>query len=236
MNEVLLLEEKLNVSFRDKALLEQALVHSSFLNENPQATAASNERMEFLGDALIGLVVARELYLGYPDLAEGQMTRLRASIINGEVLAGRAKALGVGDCLILGKGEELDGGRDKERNLAGAFEAVMGALLVDQGLEVASEAVVRLLDEEIKNAVEGRTGVDHKSELQELVQKVYRMTPSYRVAAADGPEHQRRFTAELFVGEDLLGTGTGPSKHKAEREAARAALEKLKGEGVGSRE
>lgn len=228
------LEQKLNVGFHDSSLLEQGLVHSSYLNENPHSTLASNERMEFLGDALIGLVVARELYRDYPDLAEGQMTRFRASIINGEVLARRAKALGIGEFLILGRGEELDGGREKERNLAGAFEAVLGAVLIDRGFETAAEVIVELLDEEMKNAVEGKTGFDYKSELQELVQKQYRLTPGYRVAAMEGPEHQRHFTAEVFVGEEVLGTGVGPSKQKAEREAARAALGKL-GEEKGER-
>jgi len=221
------LELKLNVAFRDKSLLQQALLHSSYLNENPHTILASNERMEFLGDALIGLVVARELYLDYPDLAEGQMTRFRASIINGEVLAQLARELGVGEFLIMGKGEEIDGGRDKERNLAGAFEAILGAVLVDQGFAAANEAVLKLLAVEMIKAVEGKMAFDYKSQLQELLQKVHKMTPSYRVASMEGPEHLRKFTAEVFAGDQLLGSGIGPSKHKAEREAAKAAMEKL---------
>ncbi len=229
MKDLTPLEQKLNVDFQDKSTLQQALLHSSFLNENPHSHLPSNERLEFLGDALIGLVVARELYLSYPDLSEGPMTRFRASIINGEVLARLARELGVPEFLVLGKGEELDGGRQKERNLAGAFEAVLGAILVDQGFEAANQAALNLLGEEMKKAVEGKAGFDAKSELQELLQRIYKQTPAYRVVAMEGPEHQRRFTAQVFAGDELLGAGTGPSKHKAEREAARDALEKLRG-------
>ncbi len=221
-------EQKLGVSFHDKSLLQQALLHSSYLNENPHSPLSSNERMEFLGDALIGLVVARQLYQDYAELDEGQMTRFRASIINGEVLARLAAELGIGEFLIMGRGEELDGGRQKQRNLAGTFESILGAILEDQGLEAASELALRLLGDEIKNAIEGKTGFDAKSDLQELLQRVYKQTPVYRVVSVEGPEHQRRFTAEVFAGDKALGSGSGPSKHKAEREAAREALEKLR--------
>ncbi len=227
MNDLASLETKLNIAFGDKSLLEQALVHSSYLNENPNSALSSNERLEFLGDAAIGLVVARELYTGYSALSEGQMSRLRAAVISRQVLARRAKALGIGDHLLLARGEEQSGGREKESNLAGAFEAILGAVLVDQGFETASQVTLGLLGEEIEAAVEGREGFDYKSQLQEFLQKEYKQTPTYRIIRVEGPEHERRFTAEVIVGQGLLGLGTGTSKQRAEREAARTALSKL---------
>ena len=227
MNDPASLEKKMNIAFGDRSLLEQALVHSSYLNENASPALSSNERLEFLGDAVIGLAVARELYAAYPSLSEGQMSRVRAAVISRQVLARRARALGIGDHLLLAKGEEQSGGREKESNLAGAFEAVLGAILVDQGFEIASQVAVGLLGEEMEAAVEGREGFDCKSQLQEFLQKEYKQTPTYRITGIEGPEHARRFTAEVVVGQDSLGLGTGTSKQRAEREAARAALARL---------
>lgn len=227
MNDPASLETKLNISFKDRSLLEQALVHSSYLNENPDSALFSNERLEFLGDAIVGLVVARELYTGYSSLSEGHMSRVRASVISRRVLARRAKALGLGEYLLLAKGEEQSGGREKESNLAGAFEAVLGAVLVDQGFEAANNVALGLLTEDIEAAVEGREGFDYKSQLQEFLQKEYKQTPTYRIIRVEGPEHERIFTAEVIIGQDSLGLGTGTSKHKAERDAARAALGRL---------
>jgi ribonuclease-3 len=221
------LEQKLRINFNNRSLLKQALVHSSYLNENPQFLFPSNERLEFLGDAFIGLIVARELYLNYPSLNEGEMTRLRAAIICRETLARQARKLDLGKHLILSKGEEASAGREKERNLAGAFEAVLGALLVDRGWKVASRVATGLLKEEIRRAVEGGAELDYKSQLQELVQKEHRVVPTYRITRIEGPEHQPSFTAEVFVGDKLFGIGTGTSKRKAEREAARVAIAKL---------
>ena len=221
------LEKKLDFTFETRALLEQALVHSSYVNENPGFTAGHNERLEFLGDAILGFVVAEKLYRNFPESSEGDMTKLRAAVVRGETLVRVAKEAGLGEYLYLGKGEEASGGRHKPANLAGAMEAVIAAVFLDQGLAAAKKFVLRWFAKELRKSVKRGTVADYKSRLQELLQSLQKSAPSYYLADATGPDHDKSFTVEVRTGDTILGTGSGKSKKAAEMEAARSALERL---------
>lgn len=221
------LQQTLGVSFNDLSLLEGVLVHSSYINENPGLAPASNERLEFLGDAVLGLIVAERLYQDFPHADEGEMTRLRAALIRRDTLARMARAIGLGDYLYLGKGEEASGGRRKPANLAGALEAVIAAIFLDQGSAITKDFILRLLNPELQKAVSQGAGVDHKSRLQELIQAKEQQTPVYRVVEEIGPDHDKWFTVEVMVGDTMLGRGSGKGKKAAETEAARSALKQL---------
>jgi ribonuclease III len=223
------LQDKLGVRFGDPSLLEQALVHSSYINENPARASGHNERLEFLGDAVLGLFVAEKLYREFPGLSEGEMTQLRAALVRRDTLARLARAIGLGEYLYLGRGEEASGGRHRTANLAGALEAVVAAVYLDRGAGPAEEAVGRLLGEEWEAAARRDAGVDYKSKLQEVTQSRFQQTPQYQSVAEEGPDHARLFTVQVTAGDKVLGTGSGRSKKLAETEAARAALEKLEG-------
>jgi ribonuclease-3 len=225
--DIAVLQEALGVDFKNASLLQQALVHSSCVNENPSLFPVHNERLEFLGDAVLGLVVAARLYREFADLPEGEMTKLRAALVRRETLARVARRIGLGDFLYLGKGEESSGGRDKTPNLAGAMEAVIAAVYLDRGLAVAGRMVFRLLGEEWTKVINRGAVIDYKSRLQELAQSRYQMAPVYRLAEEVGPDHDKRFTVEVVVKRRVMGRGTGRSKKLAETAAARAALEKL---------
>jgi len=221
------LQEALGVAFNDLSLLEQAVVHSSYVNETPGFASGSNERLEFLGDAVLGLVVADRLYQDCPDLTEGGMTKLRSAVVRRDTLARVAKNIGLGDYLYLGKGEEASGGRHKTANLAGALEAVIAAVYIDQGSADAENLVLKLLDEELLRVIRRGPGVNYKSQLQELIQSRHQMAPTYRLVSAAGPDHDKRFTVEVMVGDAVVSRGTGKSKKSAETEAARSALERI---------
>jgi ribonuclease-3 len=225
--DIAILQKKLGVNFKRPALLEQALVHSSCVNENPSLYPVPNERLEFLGDAVLGFIVAARLYRKFADMPEGEMTRLRAALVRRDTLARIARDIGLGDFLYLGKGEEYSGGRDKTPNLAGALEAVIAAVYLDRGLAVTARMVVRLLGEEWPKVINRDTSIDYKSRLQELVQSRYQLMPVYRLEAETGPAHDKSFTVEVSVNRQVMGRGTGRSKKLAETAAARAALEKL---------
>ena len=221
------LQQALGVSFKDTSLLEQALVHGSYINENPGFALSSNERLEFLGDAVLDLIVAEKLYQDFPHFTEGEMTKLRAALVRRDTLARMARAIRLGGHLYLGKGEEASGGRDKPANLAAALEAVIAAIFLDRGSTTARDFILRLLDAELQKVVSRGTGVDYKSQLQELIQAREQQTPTYHVIEATGPDHGKIFTVEVRLGETVLGRGSGKSKKAAESEAARSALEKL---------
>ena len=227
MADLAALQQTLGVSFNDISLLEQALVHSSYINENPSFAPASNERLEFLGDAVLGLVVAEKLYQDSPHLAEGEMTKLRAALVRRETLARIARDIGLGYYLCLGKGEEVSGGRHKPANLGAALEAVIAAIFLDRGSSIARDFILRLFNVELEKVVNQGKGVDYKSELQELAQAREQQTPTYHVLEATGPDHDKKFTVEVRLGEVVLGKGSGKSKKAAESEAARSALEQL---------
>lgn len=227
MADLAALQQTLGVSFNDPSLLEQALVHSSYINENPDFALSSNERQEFLGDAVLGQIIAEKLYLELPYSTEGDMTRLRAAVVRRDTLARVARAVGLGEYLYLGKGEEMGGGRHKPANLAGALEAVIAAVFLDQGMNITRDFVLGLFGEELQKASSQDSQIDYKSKLQELVQARQQLTPAYHVTDAAGPEHDRKFTVEVKTGDTLLGKGAGKSKKLAETEAARSALERL---------
>jgi ribonuclease-3 len=219
------LAERLGHTFSDITLLQHALAHRSWCGEQ-DGGAPSNERLEFLGDAVLGLVVARYTYERYPDFAEGMLAKVRSAVVNARVLAQVAEDLGVGDVLLLGRGEEASGGRAKASILADAFEAILGAVYLDAGWEAAEALIRRQLDDHIARAGEEPDDFDHKSRLQEKAVRGGDGTPRY-VVTGSGPDHDRAYVAEVFVGGTRWGTGEGRSKKDAEQEAARDAWEEL---------
>jgi ribonuclease-3 len=225
MADLTALQKTLGISFNEPSLLEQALVHSSYVNENPATT--SNERLEFLGDAVLGLIIAEELYQRLPQSSEGEMTELRSWLVRGDALSRMARAISLGNYLYLGKGEEASGGRLKPANLAGALEAVIATIFLDQGYSVVRAFILRLVDKELKGALSQGIKTNYKSQLQELIQARQQQTPSYQVIEATGPDHDRKFTVEVKIGNTVLGRGSGKSKKSAEEEAARSALGQL---------
>ena len=211
--------------FSDISLLQHALAHRSWCGEQ-DGGAPSNERLEFLGDAVLGLVVARYSYERYPGFPEGMLAKVRSAVVNARVLAQVAEDLGVGDELLLGKGEEASGGRGKASILADAFEAVLGAVYLDAGWEAAEQLVLRELREAITRAGKEPDDFDHKSRLQERAVRNGEGTPRY-VVVGSGPDHDRSYVAEVFVAGTLAGEGAGRSKKDAEQAAARNAWEAL---------
>ena len=222
------LEQTLGVSFTDKRLLCVALTHSSYLNETAAPAGECNERLEFLGDAVLGLAIAQELYSRHPDRQEGELTSRRAAVVSGNALAQAARRLDIGSHLLMGSGEFNTGGRDRASNLAAAFEAIVGALFLDKGYEAARAFCVHNLREEIAAANTPTRPRHPKSALQELVQSKHLPAPKYRIIDAAGKDHAPTFTAEVVVDGSVLGTGSGRSKSLAEQEAAKAALDAMK--------
>lgn len=221
-------QKSLGVSFHQESLLEQALVHSSYCNENPDFGYSSNERLEFLGDAVLNLVVTEALYDEFPGLSEGELTEIRASLVCRNTLAELASSLQLGDWLMLGRGEELSGGRTKESNLANAMEALVGALYLDQGLAKARRFVLNQLKPQLEKVRTGKTVPNYKALVQELIQGQGKPTPVYRLVQATGPDHSKQFTAEVLVEGEVLGKGIGRTKKIAESQAARAAWEEMR--------
>ena len=215
----------LGIQFKDESLLQQALVHRSYLNENPALHLVSNERLEFLGDAVLGFVVADELYSRFPDFSEGELTKLRAALVRGETLSRIASSLQLGDYLYLGRGEEESGGRSRPRNLSCTLEAVIGAVFLDQGFDIARSFILKLLDSEFEGVVEDKFTDDYKSRLQQIIQSERKITPVYRTVEEVGPDHAKVFTVEVLAGDTVLGRGSGRSKRAAEMDAAREALQ-----------
>jgi ribonuclease III len=217
------LDRALGVSFRDAALREAALTHRSYAFE--QGLLVTNERLEFLGDSVLGLVVTDMAYLTYPERQEGYLAKLRAAIVNRQALADVARHLGIGDLVLLGKGEEQSGGRDKESILADALEAIFGAIYLDQGLVRTRELIERQFRPRME-AYDRGEGLDFKTILQELASQQLRALPSYQVGE-QGPDHQKEFTASVSVAGEQLGTGTGRTKKEAEQHAAHEAFDRL---------
>ncbi len=223
------LEGKLGVCFQDRDLLSLALVHPSYLNEHPSGEQApgSYERLEFLGDSCLGLAVTVELYQRCPQLSEGELTKLRSSIVRGASLAGAARRFGLGEHLRLGKGEESTGGRDRDSNLAAALEALIGAVLLDQGFEAARKLVTGLLADEMEGSLALGVPEDPKSLLQELLQATGATSPIYQVVQEGGTDHLKSFEVEVLVAGQPIGRGHGRRKLDAERMAAQEALQSL---------
>lgn len=214
------LDSALGVSFNDPDQRLEALTHRSYAFEN--GLTRTNERLEFLGDAVLGLVVTDMAFRTYPDRAEGELAKLRAAIVNMQALADVARSVGLGEFVLLGKGEELSGGRNKTSILADALEAVFGAVYLDRGLDVADELIRRLL----RPLMEAGGEPDFKTSLQEMASRSLRSVPEYRIQER-GPDHEKEFTATVWVAGEALGEGTGRSKKEAEQQAAREAFAHL---------
>ena len=215
---------KLEDSFIDKHLFHLSLTHSSWVNESNNGDCQSNERLEFLGDAVIDAVIAQSLYEKYPDFNEGDLTKLRSNIVSGVSLANVARELDIGNYLLLGKGEEGSGGRNKESNLANAFEALVGALFLDRGYSTASQFILQNLNIESPINCLMKNHKDSKTDFQILVQSKTSFTPYYKLISKDGPDHDPTFVVEVRVEDKVVGTGVGTSINKAEMEAAANAL------------
>ena len=221
-------QRSLGISFRDESLLEQAFVHPSYLNENRNVARPGNERLEFLGDAILNFIVAERLYEEFPELTEGKLTEIRASLVCRDTLAQLASSLKLGDWLLLGQGEEANGGRSKPSNLADALEALVGALYLEQGLGEARRFLLSQLKPELEMIKAGKMIPNYKALVQELIQGQGRPTPIYRLVETTGPDHSKEFTSEILVEGEALGRGTGMSKKAAESHAARAAWERMR--------
>ncbi len=220
------LQKNLGLSFRDEGLLKLALIHRSYLNERGSARQ-SNERLEFLGDAVLSLLVAEYLYQNHPTRSEGELTDLRSALVRRETLAKWATNLGIGQSLLLGKGEAQSGGRNRPVVLAGAFEAVLGAVFVERGLEAAREWLIRLVEPELAEILSEGRFQDYKGKLQKEAQHRFHEGPTYAVVGERGLEHERIFEIEARIGSRMLGRGEGSTKQVAQQAAARAALDFL---------
>jgi len=217
-------ERKVGLCFHDKSLLDRALTHRSFLNENPHWTLEDNERLEFLGDAVLDLIVAEYLYHHFPERQEGELTSLRAALVRTESLADFARRIDLGAYLRLGRGEAESGGRERLALLCSAFEALIGALYLDQGIEAVTAFVMRFITPAISHILAQELSKDAKSRLQEWSQGQWHLTPTYRTVSERGPDHAKEFTVQVLIGNRVYGQGTGPSKQAAEQAAAAAAL------------
>jgi len=221
-------QKTLGIPFNDQYLLEQAFVHRSYLNENTNFALPSNERLEFLGDAILDFIVAEELYSEFPQLPEGELTTIRASLVCGPTLAELASSLKLGQWLLLGQGEEISGGREKQSNLANAMEALIGAIYLDQGLCKTKKFILSQLKPFLEKIKRGEINPNYKALLQEFAQGDKLLPPIYHVVEAIGPDHDKQFIIEVLIQNKILGRGTGKSKKAAEMEAAHSAWEKLR--------
>jgi ribonuclease-3 len=230
MGELSAAEASLGLTFCDKTLLQRALTHRSYINENVKFPLEDNERLEFLGDAVLDFIAAEYLYHRFPEMSEGQLTSLRAALVRTETLATFASKIGLGELIFLGRGEEDHGGRARPAILCDCYEALIGALYLDQGLEATRTFVVQVIKSAIPQILEGETDKDAKSMLQELSQKHRKITPTYRTVGERGPDHAKEFTVAAVIGKETYGLGVGHSKQIAAQAAAQAALARLEQE------
>ena len=221
------LEEKIGYRFKKPELLQLALTHSSYSNEMKKQSPGSNERLEFLGDALLGYITATHLYKNLGDMSEGELTRLRAAIVCEPSLYDIARTIGIGPHLMLGKGEEQSGGRDRISILADAVEAILAAIYLDGGIKPAEKFVHRFVTPMLARHTGARITTDYKTALQEIVQRNREETLGYQLGDVTGPDHDRRFTAQVLINSNVFAQGEGRSKKEAEQSAARAALEMM---------
>jgi ribonuclease III len=217
-------EEKAGVTFKDKSLLKQAFTHRSYINENRALNLLHNERMEFLGDAVLELVVTDFLYQKFKDSSEGDMTSLRSALVNADTCALVAQKLGANEFLLLSKGESKDTGRARQYILANTLEAIIGALYVDQGYDAAKEFILNHFSPLTEEILSAGTWIDAKSLFQEKAQEHIGITPVYKTVKESGPDHDKHFTVRVYVGTEIYGEGEGKSKQDGEQEAARNAL------------
>ncbi len=220
-------EKKVGLKFKNKDLLEKSLTHRSFLNEHDNQELRSNERLEFLGDAVLELVVSEHLFEKYPERPEGELTSFRAAVVRTSNLAKISRKLGLGEFLLMSKGEEMTGGREKEYLLANTLEAIIGALYLDQGYEPVKIFLEKHLIPQISTIIKYRLDIDAKTKLQEKTQSVFKETPTYKVIKEKGPDHEKVFTVVVKINGKVYGEGEGITKQKAEDTAAREALRKI---------
>jgi ribonuclease-3 len=223
-----ILETNIGTTFKNKDLLRQAFIHRSYLNENRTVKLEHNERLEFLGDAVLELVITDYLYKKYPEKNEGDLTAYRSSLVNSNTLSDVAEKIGLNPFLLLSKGEAKDTGRARQFILANTFEALVGAIYIDQGYEAANTFIESHLFGLIEDIIEKNKYIDSKSKFQEQAQEKVGITPAYKLIKETGPDHNKIFTVGVYLREDLVVTGDGKSKQEAEQDAAEKALE-LKG-------
>jgi ribonuclease-3 len=218
-------EKKNNIFFKDKSLLKQSFIHRSYINENPGLGLSHNERLEFLGDAVLELVVTSFLYEKYPSYAEGELTAIRSALVNAVIISEIAKEENMNDFLLLSKGESKDIGKARQYILANTYEAYVGALYLDQGYDIANKYVTKTLLPRTDEIVNKKLWRDSKSLVQEKSQEFFSTTPSYKVLSEAGPDHDKHFTVGIFFGAEMIATGKGKSKQEAEQKAALSALQ-----------
>ncbi len=218
-------EKKINIEFGDKSLLTQAFVHRSYINENKQSGLTHNERLEFLGDAVLELVITDNLFKKYPTKPEGELTAYRSALVNADTCASVASKLEMGDFLLLSKGESKDIGRARQYILANALEALIGAIYLDKGMDEARKFIELHFMPLIDTIISKKSHIDSKSLFQEKAQEFEGITPSYKTVKESGLDHKKKFTVGVYVGKDLIATGEGESKQDAEQMAAKKALE-----------
>lgn len=224
MKEFTVFEKSIGVTFKDKKILTIAFTHRSYLNENPNTGLEHNERLEFLGDAVLELVITDYLYKKYPEKDEGELTAYRSSLVNSVTLATSAEKIGMNSFLLLSKGESKDTGRARQVILANTFESLVGALYIDQGYDMAAKFIADQLFGLIDGIVENRTFIDAKSRFQEEAQEKVGATPLYKLLKENGPDHNKVFTVGVFLREEMIVMGEGKSKQEAEQDAAEKAL------------
>lgn len=222
------LERRLFYHFINPPLLQQAITHKSYLNEVRDRSLKDNERLEFLGDAVLDLVISQILLQRYPETPEGELSKMKARIVSEMALARVARRLEIGRYLLLGRGEEMTQGRTKPSLLANALEAILAAIYLDGGLASVEHVIHQIFKEEIEELLKAEVITDYKTELQELCQREYESLPTYTVLSETGPDHQKTFEVQLTIKGNVYGHGVGRSKKEAEQQAARQALEKLK--------
>ncbi len=219
------IQQRIGYHFENRELLEQALTHKSFANEN--RLSVHNERLEFLGDAVLSLVITEHMMNACPASSEGDLSRLRAALVSEPALASIAREIGIGNYLLLGRGEEQTGGRDKDSLLADCLEALIASIYLDGGNIAAKEFVIHFFEELIHKTCVSRSTLDYKTEIQELCQEQLKQLPEYRIAAETGPDHFKQFTIDLVIKGEIYGRGIGKNKKEAEQKAAKEALDKL---------
>jgi ribonuclease-3 len=225
MSDLKKLEKRIGIEFQNQKYLQQALVHRSYINEHPDFTLGHNERLEFLGDAVLEIVITEYLFENYPDTPEGDLTNWRASLVNAKMLYTVAKDLGIEDYLLLSKGEAKDKNtKARQYILANAIEALIGAMYLDQGIEGPKKFIVNNIVSRLDEILKNELYVDPKSKFQELAQEKEGITPVYKTLSEEGPDHEKMFTVGLYLGEELVSTGTGLSKQEAQIMAAGLGL------------
>lgn len=224
---ILELEKRIGYSFKNEKLMEEALTHSSYSNERRKESRKNNERLEFLGDSVLGIVISDYLFKNYPDMPEGELTKIRSKIVCETTLGECSRAIMLGEFMFFGKGEEMTGGRDRTSILADAYEALIAAIYMDGGLTASRDFILTHMKKKISDAVAGKVFLDYKTHLQELVQINKTNRIKYEIVGEEGPDHCKVFHTQVSLNEVVIGMGIGRSKKESEQEAAKMALRKV---------